>query len=177
MRTKTTYVIIALFLVTNFVWGYVFYIGAMNNADSGQVEIYTLEGSSTHWQVSDYQIIVTPEKVERGHAEFVYLGDAQDIVDSDYYSISFYEGTPTGEHEVVYRNSALAIGGNVNIIENVKSVGSILGPNSQAETIKTKNDYANSFAEITWNDSAGNEQTEIINLVISSHFNLEKFMQ
>lgn len=176
MKTKT-YGVAVLFLLTNFIWGYLFFHAHKTSEHYPHVELYTLEGNGVYWQVKDYQIIVTPEKIERGHARLTYLGNPNEIEHSDFCSISFYEGSPHDEQQVVYSYSVSAPGGNAHIIENVKNIGSISGPYDYLEAVKTRNDYANSYVQIIWNDSEGIERQERIELEIVNHFNLEAFIQ
>jgi len=171
MKTKTTLII--LLILSNVVWGY-FYFAQEGTEESKPISIYSLNGSSEKWDVKNYKIIVTPTTIVRGTAELTFKGDPGEVEKSDFYEVKVYERNHRNENVVVLGKSASSSGGYVNLLENVKDIGSITGPYSYDETLRTKDDYEASILEINWNDGKGNTYQEQINLNIINEITIDQ---
>ncbi|MBP1930100.1 hypothetical protein [Ammoniphilus resinae] len=173
MKTKTKTILIILLILSNVVWGS-FYFVEKGAKESKQISIYSLNGSGEKWEVKNYKIVVTPSIIVRGTAELTFKGDPEEVEESDFYEVKVYERNHRNENVVVLGKSASSSGGYVNLLENVKDIGSISGPYSYDETLRTKDDYEASILEINWNDGKGNTFQEQINLDIVNEITIDQ---
>ncbi|WP_157259494.1 hypothetical protein [Paenibacillus sp. OSY-SE] len=175
MMKKTTWLAV-IFLLTNVGWGilYAYQQGQQGVRDNKGTDIYTLAGSGVNWRVDNYRIVVTPDNIQRGNASLVYLGAADDVADSDYYSVTFFEQDVKFGAEPVLSKKARAEGGPVNILVNVNKIGTITGPYEYGEIAKTKQDYENTYVEMIWKDNDGKKNKETIQLQLVAHLDVSR---
>ena len=171
MKTKT--ILTILLILSNVLWGY-FYFAKEGEKESKQISIYSLNGIGDKWDVKNYKIVVTPNTIVRGTAELIYKGDPEEVREGNYYEIKVYERNHRNENAVVLGKSASSSGGYVNLLENVKDIGSISGPYSYDETLRAKDNYESSLLEINWNDGKGNTFQEQINLDIVNEMTIDR---
>ena len=163
MKTKLT--LILILIVSNIFWSY-FYFTAETPSHNNKVQIYNLEGNGESWKIKNYKIIVTPDKILRGNAELIYMGSPENIKESNYFDITFYEENHLKEQVAVYSRTSNSTSGSISILDNLKDVGSITGPFSYDETLRTVDNYENSYVVINWNDNYRKSHTEKIDLNI-----------
>lgn len=163
---KTILFLASIILISNALWLYLFLDKGAEDIVNSDVSLYSLHGSGEAWEVHDYKILITPDKILRGHASLNYMGDPADLSQSTFFEYKFYENNNRGEKEVVYANEFHSYNGVVSILDNVKDTGSLTGPYSDGELEKDKSNYGSTSLEITWNDKEGQRRTEVIQLNI-----------
>ncbi|MCY9513059.1 hypothetical protein [Paenibacillus apiarius] len=175
MMKKTMWLAVLL-LLTNAGWGifYAYQQGQQGLYDNKGTDIYTLSGNGINWRVDNYRIVVTPDNIQRGNASLTYLGNADDVTDSDYFSVHFYEPDPKFGYQTVLSKSASSQGGPVNMLLSVNKVGTITGPYEYGETVKTKQDYENTYVEMIWKDNDGKKNKETIQLQLVDHLDVSR---
>ncbi len=168
MNTRLNVVLIFFLFISNITWGYFYFTAETKETPNNNngVQIYTLEGSGDDWKATNYKIIVTPDKIQRGHAKLIYLGNPKDIEESNYYNVTFYEKNHKNEQTGVYSRTDSSTDASVSILENINHIGSITGPYSYDETLRTRDNYDHSTIKISWNDSNGESHIETFDLHI-----------
>lgn len=75
---KIIFLLSAIFIISNVVWGFMYFkrIDAPSNIS---VQVYDLRGTGELWDITDYKIIVSPNKVLRGHGKLTYKGDPKNV--------------------------------------------------------------------------------------------------
>ena len=119
-------------------------------------ELYTLEGNGAVWRVEDYTVIRTKDSIWRGNAKLVYLGDSNEIRHSDYLSYTVYE-TLGSENEAVpvLSGSQTAVGGAINLLQNLEDLGSVESPITAAERNMIKFQPSGVYVVVEWRNSHG----------------------
>ncbi len=161
-------ILIFILLISNITWSY-FYFTADTPRNYNGIQIYNLEGSGKNWDVKNYKIVVTPDKILRGYAELIYIGDPKNIKDINFYEITIYEENHNNEQIDVYNTSVSIEGSSNSIIDifNLNDVGSIISPYFYDEKLRTKENYENSTVEISWKSKNGTVHKEKIYLNIN----------
>lgn len=160
--------LIGIIVISNAIWSYVFLRDANANKPSdATIQVYNLSGKGEIWDVVNYQIIVSPSHIHRGHGGLVFKGDPQHIENSTYYGYEIKEINSSGQYQTVYSNIARSTGGPLSILANL-DIGSITGEYAYEELKKDRQNYDSSTVTITWNDNKGELHSETINLDIAS---------
>ncbi|MNI54911.1 hypothetical protein D3C76_1389540 [compost metagenome] len=163
----------SIIIISNSIWSYVFFKG-INKPSDIAIQVYNLNGTGEMWDVINYQIIVSPSKILRGHGGLVFKGDPKDIENSTYYEYEFKEINSSGNYDTVYSIIASSKDGPVSILNNL-NIGSITGEHNYDELKKDKQNYENTTLTITWNDNKGELHSETVNLDIASEITLNDY--
>lgn len=162
----------SIIIISNAVWSYVFFMDVNKPSDT-TIQVYNLNGDGEMWDMKNYQVIVTPSQILRGHGGLVFKGDPEDIENSTYYGYEFKEMNSSGNYETVYSNIASSQNAPISILMNL-NIGSITGEYSYEELNKDKQNYENTTVTITWSDNKGELYSETINLDITSEVTLNE---
>ncbi|WP_040948956.1 hypothetical protein [Gorillibacterium massiliense] len=160
----------SIIIISNAIWSYVFYI-VINKPSDTTIQVYNLNGTGVMWDVINYQIIVSPSKILRGHGGLIFKGDPNQIENSTYYKYELKEINSNGSYETVYVKIASSEDGPVSILNNL-NIGSITGEHAYDEQKKDKQNYENTTITITWNDGKGEFHSETVDLEINSEITL-----
>lgn len=133
---------------------------------TGNIQLFSLSGAGEYWEVEDFNLVKTKTSIRRGSGELKYLGDKEEIIDSNFLKYTFYEKHEEKKAISVLQGVKSSDNGNISILDNLK-IGIIEGPLSDSEELKTKQDIENSYLEIEWADSKGVLKKEIIQLKAS----------
>ncbi|GGA40523.1 hypothetical protein [Paenibacillus physcomitrellae] len=170
---RLVFILLGVILITNIIWGIV-YNEKNSKSSKSVVHVYTLNGKGELWDISDYKIIVTEDKILRGNGKLTYKGAPKNIENSTYYKYDFKEMNSTEKYETVYTHEASSSGGPVAILENLDNdTGSITGDYSYNELLKDKQNYESTTLTITWNDNNKELHTETIDLDIDSEIAID----
>lgn len=172
---KTVFLLAGIIVISNLLWLYLFLDRDAEVAVNSDVSLYSLHGTGEAWDVHDYKIIITADKILRGHASLSYKGDPSGLSQSTFFEYKFYENSSQGEKEVVYANEFHSNNGALSILDNVKDIGSLTGPYSYSELEKDRTNYENTALEITWEDNEGRRHTETISLEIDKETNIRAY--
>ncbi|AJS60685.1 hypothetical protein [Paenibacillus sp. IHBB 10380] len=166
---RLIFILITILMLSNAVWSYLYFNkNSDETAANHTVRLYVLNGTGEKWDVKNYKIIISSDKILRGHAELVYKGSSKEIENSTYFNYTFYESGHDNQKEAVYAKDARSFGGPISILDNNKDVGSITGEYSYGETKKDRNNYESTTLEISWKDNEGEDHLEMIELDIDS---------
>lgn len=164
---KSVLVLIGALLVSNALWGAVFFVtrGTFERSPAERFQVYTMSGTGEQWDVTNYTVVASSEKISRGPGHLVYKGNPDNLTDSTYYKYEVLEWNARNEQEVVWSTEAKANGGPVAILLNTK-LGTLDSPYPYGESIQdlNKSRFEHSVIQITWDDKEGNMHTEIIAL-------------
>ena len=169
---KIIFLLSAIFIISNVVWGFMYFkrIDAPSNIS---VQVYDLRGTGELWDITDYKIIVSPNKILRGHGKLAYKGDPKNVENSTYYKFEFKEINPYGKYETVLVNEASSDAGPVSLLDNLNNIGSITSEYSYDELNKNKQNFESTTLTITWNDNEGEFYSETVDLFIESTTTLD----
>ncbi|MGG4103235.1 hypothetical protein AAXB25_04835 [Paenibacillus lautus] len=168
---KTIVLLLSIIIISNGIWSYMYFNSVVKSSNI-EVQVYTLNGTGEKWNITDYKIIISPNKILRGHGNLAYKGDPTDIENSTYYKLEFKETNPYGEYETVYANVGSSKGGPVSILADLNDTGSIKSEYSYDELQKDRQNYESTTLTITWNDNEGELHSEIINLSINNDMHI-----
>ncbi|MDR0267340.1 hypothetical protein [Paenibacillus sp.] len=167
---KWSYIVIALLLVTN---GVTLGLLLQNNGklpgNGNRWEAFTLNGKGQKWQVNDYKVIRTSFSIFHGKGSLTYLGNPQDIKDSTYFDYTYFK-LHDGEPWVINSNSASSPNASVDILANIKHLGSIEGAPSPWEPEDTAQGLLGSYMEVNWKDNQGQLHTEQVPMSVTEEF-------
>lgn len=171
IKIKAIYLSIVLLLATNIIFLFLLLNGKNTKSN---VEVFTLNGEGIYWTVENHKVIRTKSTIWRGSAGLHFLGNEEDIIDSNYFSYQFVEVKGDSETETVLAGSSnSSTNEGVNILGNIDKLGSISGPLSPREKQMTKDDFERSYMIVAWTDSKGEEKSERIELNIADHIELK----
>lgn len=165
MKTKSLFFIIAVLLCTNIITlslltkSEPFIEGTQSNTP--EFELYQLEGNGTKWEVDNYKVLKTSNKIIRTSARLAYLGDVKEIEQSTYYTVDIIE-----DYKVVYSNTASGEGGPVSVVLNIDDIGSIENELTEFDKNINRGTIDNTQFQITWKDSKGHINEETVKLSI-----------
>lgn len=163
--------LVGIILISNSIWGYLYFNKEDDTASNANVQVYTLNGTGATWDVKDYKIIISPSKIFRGHGKLIYKGDSNDLTNSTYFKYDINERNFNNNVATVLGSEASSLDGPLSILKNT-TIGSITNPYSYGELSKDRQTYENSTVTITWNDNEGINYSEIIHLDIDSEISL-----
>lgn len=169
---KTVLLLSSIIVITNVLWLYLYWDKDAEVAVNSDVSLYSLHGTGEIWDVHDYKIIITPNKILRGHASLSYKGDPAELSQSTFFEYKFYENNHRGEKEVVYANESHSYNGPLSILDNIKDIGSLTGEYSYGELEKDRANYESTSLEITWQDNEGRQHTETIELELDNEIKI-----
>ncbi|MEK3740380.1 MULTISPECIES: hypothetical protein [Paenibacillus] len=169
---KLILVLVAVVIISNAIWSYLYFNKEFETNLNTGVQVYTLKGTGDTWDVLDYKIIISSSKILRGHGKLVFKGDPSALVNSSYYKYEVNEKNTNNKDETVLVNEARSTDGPVSILSNT-DIGSITGPYSYDELNKNRQNYENTTLSITWNDNEGEIHSETISLDIESEISLK----
>lgn len=164
---KTIVLLLSIIIISNGIWSYM-YFNSVDKSSNIEVQVYTLNGTGEKWNITDHKIIISPNKILRGHGKLAYKGDPTDIENSTYYKLEFKETNSYGKYETVYANVGSSKGGPVSILADLNDTGSIKSEYSYDELQKDRQNYESTTLTITWNDNEGELHSETINLSIDN---------
>ncbi|WP_055108569.1 hypothetical protein [Paenibacillus ihumii] len=170
---KTVWLLAVIMIITNALWLYLYLDREQTSVEaSSGASLYLLHGTGEAWDIRDYKIMITGDRILRGHASLKFKGDPGELSRSTFFEYKFYENNSRGEKEVVYANEFHSNNGEVSILDNVKDIGSLTGPYSYGELEKDRSNYESTSLELTWQDHEGNRQTEMIELEIDQEIHI-----
>lgn len=166
MKKKVIYSFIVLLIITNFIL-LILLLKEKKEKIESNIEILTLNGEGTHWNVMNYKVVKTKNTIWRGLASLVYLGKESEIINSNYLKYEFVQVNKSFESKPVLVGSKSSADGGIDILSNIDKLGSISGPLSPWE-----DDYERTYMNISWTDSTGKENSERIELFTIDHIKL-----
>lgn len=169
---KIVVLLSSIIIISNAVWSYVFFMDVSKSSDT-MLQVYNLSGEGEIWDIVNYQVIISSNKILRGHGGLVFKGNPKDIENSTYYGYEFKEMNSSGNYETVYTNVASSQGGPISILMNL-NIGSITGEYAFEELKKDKQNYENTTLTITWNDNKGELHSETLDLDITGEITLNE---
>ncbi|KPV56434.1 hypothetical protein QJ48_27585 [Paenibacillus sp. A3] len=122
-----------------------------------------LSGRGEHWELDNYVIVKTNTSIRRGNGKLTYLGNLNEIKDSNYFKYSFYEKRGEKNEKLVLEELKTSNSGNINLLENLK-IGSIEGPIEETDKNQEPVSY---YLKIEWVDNEGISKKEEIPLELS----------
>ncbi|MFU1796873.1 hypothetical protein ACM1RC_23630 [Paenibacillus azoreducens] len=132
-------------------------------------EFFTLNGKGQNWQIKDYKVVRTAFSIFHGNGSLAYLGNPQDIKDSTYFEYGYYK-MHEGKPWAIHRHSASSVNGSVDILTNIKYLGSIEGAPSPWEPADTAQGLLDSYMEVSWKDNQGKMHTEQVPMSVTEEF-------
>lgn len=170
---RTVWLLVGIIVITNVLWLYLFRNAEQSAVtDNSGASLYLLHGTGKAWDVTDYKIMIAADKILRGRASLNYKGDPEELSQSIFFGIKFYEVNSRGEKEVVYSSEFHSNNGEVSILDNVREIGSLTSPYSYGELEKDRSNYESTSLELTWQDKEGQRHTEIIELEINQEIHI-----
>jgi len=157
-----------LLLATSLIFLFLFLKEEKQDIESN-VEVFILNGEGSYWNVKNYKVIKTKNSIWRGSASLNYLGDKNEIIDSNYFSYEFVEVNESFEPVTVLVEANSATNGEISILGNIEKLGSISGPLSPREKELKKDELEMTYLNVIWTDSKGIEKSERIELDITDH--------
>ncbi|RRJ61734.1 hypothetical protein EHV15_01145 [Paenibacillus oralis] len=119
---KIIFLLSAIFIISNVVWGFM-YFKRIDPPSNIVVQVYNLNGTGEVWDITDYKIIVSPNKILRGHGKLAYKGDPKNVENSTYYKFEIKKINPYGKDETVFVNEASSEAGPVGLLDNLDDIG------------------------------------------------------
>jgi hypothetical protein len=171
MKRLILVLVVGVIIISNAIWGYLYFNKEVETTSNAGVQVYTLNGTGEIWDVIEYKIIISPSKILRGYGKLVYKGDPNDLENSTYYKYEVNEINTNNNAETVLVGEARSTNGPVSILNNT-DIGSITSSYSYGELSKGRQTYESTTFTITWNDNEGNIHSETINLDIDSEISL-----
>lgn len=119
-----------------------------------------LNGQGEYWKLDNYVTVKTNTSIRHGNGKLTYMGDPNEIKNSNYLKYSFYE--KYGEKDkLVLEGLKTSDNGSINILENLKT-GSIESPIEEKD--QAPQGY---YLKIEWVDNEGVSKQEEVPLELS----------
>ncbi|MCM3273985.1 hypothetical protein [Paenibacillus elgii] len=166
MKKYLSQSLLIVLVITNVITLFMYFNKDVQNGYAqGQptLKVSFLSGRGEHWKLDNYAIVKTDTSIQRGSGMLTYLGNLNEIKDSNYFKYSFYEKRGEKNEKLVLEGLKTSNNGNINLLENLK-IGSIEGPIQETDKNQEPVSY---YLEIEWVNNEGVSKKEEIPLDLS----------